>query len=330
MSTPEWMSPAAGDLEPPILAWLRSAVRGERLIAAARLSGGYVNENIAITTEGGRYVLRRYRRDAGFESAVRTCAIEAALARRLGSTATPIAEVIAADVTGATTGEPLLLARYVDGMPLKAAISSVDGSAAEDIGRAAGTTLAAIGTVTFPHGGCFTGADLIPALEGTPGRLDEFVEICLESGHAATVMTQDELARLRRLAARLAPAAANVADARQLVHSDYNGKNLLALERGGRWSISAVLDWEFAFSGSPLTDIGNMLRFREEYPPCFESAFIAGYRDAGGELPSDWREVSEALDLYALADFLTRSPEHPYFAKAVTVIRDQLSRSDVT
>jgi len=26
------------------------------------------------------------------------------------------------------------------------------------------------------------------------------------------------------------------------------------------------------------------------------------------------REVSEALDLYALADFLTRSPEHPYIA----------------
>lgn len=39
--------------------------------------------------------------------------------------------------------------------------------------------------------------------------------------------------------------------------------------------------------------------------------------------------MSEALDLYALADFLTRSPEHPYFAKAVTVIRDQLARGGV-
>jgi hypothetical protein len=51
-----------------------------------------------------------------------------------------------------------------------------------------------------------------------------------------------------------------------------------------------------------------MLRFRALYPPSFVSGFIAGFREAGGELPSDWREVSEALDLYALADFLTRPP----------------------
>jgi aminoglycoside phosphotransferase (APT) family kinase protein len=80
------------------------------------------------------------------------------------------------------------------------------------------------------------------------------------------------------------------------VHSDYNGKNLLVHERGGCWSISAVLDWEFAFSGSPLTDIGNMLRFRTAYPACFASAFITGYREAGGNLPPDWREVSADSD----------------------------------
>jgi hypothetical protein len=37
--------------------------------------------------------------------------------------------------------------------------------------------------------------------------------------------------------------------------------------------------------------------------------------------------VSEALDLYALADFLTRPPEHPYFAKAVSLIRERLARN---
>jgi fructokinase len=318
---------STASLEPPVLAWVHRALRSEQVIAVARLSGGYINENIAITTGSGRYVLRRYRRDAGIESAGRTCAIEAALARRLGGTAVPIAEVIAADATGTAAGQPLLLARYVDGVTLKAAIANVGGSAAGALGQAAGTTLAAIGTVSFPHGGCFTGPDLVPSPEGMPGSLEEFVESCLQCGHAATVMTEGELAGLRVLAGRLAPAAASTASARQLVHSDYNGKNLLALERGGRWSISAVLDWEFAFSGSPLTDIGNMLRFRAAYPPRFVSAFIAGYREAGGELPPDWREVSEALDLYALADFLTRPPEHPYFAKAVSLIRERLARN---
>jgi aminoglycoside phosphotransferase (APT) family kinase protein len=296
-------------------------------LQSARLPGGYINENIAITTDSSRYVLRRYRRDTGIDSAARTCAVEVALARRLDGTAVPIAEVIAADASGTAAGQPLLLARYVDGVTLKVALAKVDGSTTEEIGRAAGTTLAAIGTVSFPRGGCFTGPDLVPSPEGMPGSLHEFVDGCLQGAHVVTVMTEGELMALRVLAARLTPAAASTASARQLVHSDYNGKNLLALERGGRWSISAVLDWEFAFSGSPLADIGNMLRFRGTYPPSFASAFIAGYREAGGKLPPDWREVSEALDLYALADFLIRPPEHPYFVKAVSLMRERLNRN---
>jgi aminoglycoside phosphotransferase (APT) family kinase protein len=78
--------------------------------------------------------------------------------------------------------------------------------------------------------------------------------------------------------------------------------------------------------GSPLGDIGNMLRFRADQPDGFAGAFIAGYRDAGGPLPPRWREISEALDLYALADFLTRPPGHRYFGKAVTLLKSRLER----
>jgi aminoglycoside phosphotransferase (APT) family kinase protein len=92
----------------------------------------------------------------------------------------------------------------------------------------------------------------------------------------------------------------------------------------GRWSISAVLDWEFAFSGSPLTDIGNMLRFGDQIPEPFGPEFIAGYQAAGGELPARWRQISQALDLYALADFLTRPPDHEFVGQAAAVIRDRL------
>ncbi len=41
-----------------------------------------------------------------------------------------------------------------------------------------------------------------------------------------------------------------------LVHSDFNGTNMLA--RDG--AIVAVLDWEFAFAGPPSVDFGNLLR----------------------------------------------------------------------
>jgi Phosphotransferase enzyme family len=203
-------------LEPPILAWLHRVLPGQQILAMARLPGGYINENIAITTDSGRYVLRRYRRDTGIDSAAQTCAIEATLARRLDGTAAPIAAVIAADASGTAAGQPLLLARYADGVTLKVALGKVGGSTAEEIGHAAGTTLAAIGMVSFPHGGCFTGPDLVPSPEGMPGNLEAFVDSCLQCGHAAKFMTAGELVALRVLAARLAPAAASTAAARQL------------------------------------------------------------------------------------------------------------------
>jgi aminoglycoside phosphotransferase (APT) family kinase protein len=132
---------------------------------------------------------------------------------------------------------------------------------------------------------------------------------------------------LRELAALAGPLAARAAPGRRLVHCDYNPKNLLAVRQDGRRTVTAVLDWEFAFSGSPLTDIGNMLRPRPAAQAGLAAGFIAGYREAGGRLPADWREISEALDLYALADFLTRPPDHRYRRQAVKLIRARLARA---
>jgi aminoglycoside phosphotransferase (APT) family kinase protein len=312
-------------LEPAAAAWVSRALPEHRITAAETLGGGYRNQNIRVVTDRGSYVLRRYSPGAaGAASAERTCAVEAALAARLAA-AVPVAEVIAADPAGAAVGEPMLLARYVPGIMVSQAIAADPGSAGE-LGAAAGRALAAVGSVTFPRGGAFTGPDLVPSADDWPGSLPEFADTCLRAAPATGALSPDEIGRLRVLAAAADPLARAVADARQLVHSDYNGKNLLAVRRGGQWAISAVLDWEFAFSGSPMTDIGNMLRFRDAHPPGFADGFVAGYQDAGGRLPPRWRETSEALDLYALFDFLTRPPDHRYFAKAVSALRSLLER----
>ena len=310
-------------LEPTAAAWVSRALPGHRITAAETLGGGYRNENIRVVTDRGSYVLRRYRQN-GAAAAERTCAVEAALAARLAAAAVPAAEVIAADPAGTAVGEPLLLARYVPGVMVSQAIAADLGPAGE-LGQAAGRALAAIGSVTFPRDGAFTGPDLVPSADGWPS-LPEFADTCLRAAPAASALSPDETGRLRVLAAAADPLAREAGGARQLVHSDYNGKNLLAVAHGGRWSISAVLDWEFAFSGSPLTDVGNMLRFRDAHPPGFADGFVAGYRDAGGRLPPRWREISQALDLYALFDFLTRPPDHRYFAKAVSALRALLER----
>ena len=92
-----------------------------------------------------------------------------------------------------------------------------------------------------------------------------------------------------------------------LVHGDCNGSNLL-FRRGasGAWELAAILDWEFAFSGTPGFDFAHMLR-----PPLgrhagFAEAVASSYRDAGGIPPPNWRTVARITDLFAWIDILSR------------------------
>ena len=70
--------------------------------------------------------------------------------------------------------------------------------------------------------------------------------------------------------------------------------------------MAAVLDWEFAFAGSPFFDLGNLLRPPLGSRPGFADAVAAGYRTAGGDLPPEWRRMAALADLFSWAEFLTR------------------------
>ncbi|CAM4142725.1 phosphotransferase family protein [Kibdelosporangium persicum] len=275
---------------------VRAWLPGRRIDHAERLSGGHRNENVLIVTDDGeRYVLRTYLAD-------NRCAFEAALAVRLEGVV-PVPEVVAADPAG---DPPLMLSRFVPGTP---------PTSAAGVGEA----LARVGSVTFDRPG-FLSAALEPDGTEPVTGLAAFVESCVRKGNVLTVAEQRALVRL---AERWEPLAASVRGARSLVHSDFNLKNLLVTPDGQ----VTVLDWEFALSTSPLVDVGNMLRFGDELPPGFEAEFIAGFRAAGGVLPDDWRAVSRALDLFAVADFLTRPARHVFLAKAVRLIREELLAS---
>lgn len=281
--------------------WLaREALPGRRVVHQEPLAGGYRNDNtLLVTDDGHRYVLRRYRNGAA-------CVVESALARRLAGVV-PVAAVVAADPDGYTSGEPVLLSRF---MPGQLVSTLLPGLASDDdaarLGEAVGDVLAAIGTFAF-RGPGFLGPDLRPtAPEGMD--LPTFLATCLARRHPGHDWTDEESARLVAVGERYAAVLVAVAGARQLVHSDFNPKNLLAKRGPSGWVVTAVLDWEFAFSGSPLFDVGNMTRFAGDYPPSYVAGFLRGLRRSGGELPPDWREISQGLDLYALADLLTGPP----------------------
>jgi Ser/Thr protein kinase RdoA (MazF antagonist) len=219
----------------------------------------------------------------------------------------------------------MLLSRFMPGTLVGELLPGLTMPEAEALGGAVGSTLAAIGSVTFPRPGFFDGAELAPGppdMEPT-ADLPQFVERCLRDGNTGHTLSPREQDQLRQLAERSAPGLAALRGARHLVHADFNPKNLLALRVDGGWRISAVLDWEFAFSSSPLFDVGNMLR--HERTAGYASGFLAGFSTYGGQLPADWPELSRALDLFSLADLLTRPPDHRYFHQAASAVRQLLA-----
>lgn len=70
--------------------------------------------------------------------------------------------------------------------------------------------------------------------------------------------------------------------------------------------VSAVLDWEEAFSWNRYVDIGNMLRYEED-GSAFETYFIRAYQEQGGTLADNWKLLSKLEDLVALCDMLNHS-----------------------
>ncbi|MFG2626785.1 phosphotransferase family protein [Streptomyces sp. NPDC048473] len=306
-------------------AWLMErALPGLSLSEVSPLRGGFTNDMHLVTTrQGERYVLRRYR-----SSATRmhrnTCAVETAVLERAAPTV-PVVDVVASDPYGKATGRPTLVYRFSDGIPLGQALAGEPTTAeVAELGGAVGGVLARIAAVRLPRPGPFHDATLVPAEAGDKvADLPGFVERCLAT--TGNTLTPGEADALRGLAARTGHRVADVSGHSRLVHCDFNPKNVLVSRESGRWDVAAVLDWEQAFSGSPLYDIGNMLRFAHLYPPSFADGFVSGYRDAGGLLPSDWRELSRTLDLFTLADILTAPPDADCFAGARTVLLRHLS-----
>lgn len=284
--------------------WLADVLPGERITEVTPLSGGYVNENLLlVTARGDRYVLRHHVRSG----ATAMCEIEAALARRVAGVV-PVPNVIA-------VRDNTMLSEFVPG-ELASRVMDVDP---HGLGFTIGETLAAVGTVRFACQGFFTGPDLVPDPVNVTDGLAGFVASRVDG-----VLSERERDVLVAHAEAVQPVLDSMDKTACLVHSDYNPKNLLVANRDGHWSVAAVLDWEFAFSGPPLVDIGNMLRFRADHPSGFADGFLAGYQ-AHAELPDDWEVAARALDLFALADLLSRGQDSPLFDQVSTLVRQRVA-----
>ena len=223
------------------------------------------------------------------------------------------------DVRRPAAGQPaLLITEYVVGERLDVVIPTLDDTGLSTIGRRLGELLDRLAHVPTQRAGLFEGPDLtiVPfpeAGDGLPGWVE---------AHAERLTTWSA-AELEGLAA-VAETAQDLLDETSrtcLVHGDVNLKNILV--DPATLHVTALLDWEFAHSGHPATDTGNLLRFERQ------EAFARAVLEASG---TDL-DAARAADLVALVDLAARDHDdarrHPITTRAEALLRRIATTGDL-
>jgi aminoglycoside phosphotransferase (APT) family kinase protein len=274
------------------------------------LSGGHSGETFLVTTGGEQAVLRLYARRPA------RAAVDQALLERVRGLL-PVPRVLeAVTVAGGPGRPPFLLLEALPGDRLDLVLPAADPPLRRRLGEAVAGVLVLLATERMPRPGLFVDASLDPVpFPPDAGDQRDFLAARLGTPWFAglTGAERDGLRAVARRASAITATPARIA----LVHADFNPKNLLVDPATG--GVTGVLDWEFAYAGAPLGDLGNLLRF--ETDPVFAAAAAATYTDRAPDVPPDWLEVARALDLYALLDLAGRDATNPVVDAARELLR---------
>ena len=300
---------------------VQRALPGCRVVDAQPLTGGLRNANFKLELDQppGSTVLRIYEHDASL------CRKELDLIALIGGVV-PVPHVLHAEVDGWADVPPFALLRYIDGFTFHDFKRSEDAETVAQASGSVGQTLALIGQTIFPKSGWVgPGPEVTAPLLVGPDPSPRFVDLCLASSSLQQRMPPDLRDRTRKFVWSFAPQLAAVDNGVSLVHGDFGKRNLLMRKLKGTWTVAAVLDWEFAVSGSPLIDIGHFLRYEYTSRPLAEPHFSEGFLRPGGTLPEGWRRLARVVDSIALCESLT----HDTLPDAVVPELLELIRSTV-
>ena len=282
-----------------------------------RLSGGFMNANYLATLDRERIVVRVYSTDAA--TAARECDLLAFLA----SLPIPVPRVVARlDVRG----RPVAILEFIDGVTLEDRLLA-DAAPSRDLYGEIGAAIASIHRVTFPDAG-FIGPRL--AIGREYDDFSAFILAFIERTLSMLLTRPDKLSvevnhRVQRLVRDAWPLVSATEPRRQLVHCDFNPKNLLVSAGPADARLLSIIDWEFCLSGNGLGDVGNFFRFEADYPEGARERFVAGYRSIVPDLPANWRDVARLLDLGNMCSFLERPEDYQAtFRTARSVVESTL------
>jgi fructokinase len=220
------------------------------------------------------------------------------------------------------THTPFALFEWIGGERLDLAVRHLDEAGMKLLAINAGAALAAVHAVHFDQFGFFD-ADLgVPDLKimgpidlGGTGMCRYFHDT-LSQGLGRERLGADCADALLDFAKRESAILDTWQGAPCLAHGDCGGTNILVTRHGGDWSVTGIIDWEFAFSGTPFFDLGNLLRAPLGDIEGFADALAEGYRAAGGILPDHWRRLAAMTDLLAWVESATRQHVSPEFIQS--------------
>ncbi len=275
-------------------AMLKQAFSNKKLSSYSVISGGCTNLNIKIILEENlAFILRVYLCDKG--AAYR----EQALGRLLKHTV-PLPQV---HYIGDYEEYRFALTEFISGMTLRELLLS---KIPHDLGAImvkTGEMFAKIQAHQFAEPGFFDN-DLKISEKLPENAYIVFAEQSLSHLTVNDCLCSNMITRIKRHFHALKQFLPNEHES-HLVHADFDPANILVNKRDEEWIITGVLDWEFAFSGSPLWDMANMLRYSHQMPAIFETSFIQGLA-TGFTLPKDWKVTIYLLNIMSLVDCLTR------------------------
>jgi aminoglycoside phosphotransferase (APT) family kinase protein len=284
----------------------------------SRLPGGFMNANFLADAGKEKLVFRIYSTEQ--ETAERESDVMRLVRSRAGIHAPEVFAVFNIN------GRPVAVMEYVDGITFEDRLSSGE-VLGMDVYRKLGEQLGLIHAIEFPDAG-FIGPRLRigKEYENFALFLKEFIETTLDwLEERPDRLDLDTNRRFRRLIRDKWDITSAAEPSRQLVHCDFNPKNILVSRPPG-CEVLAIIDWEFCVSGNGLIDIGNFFRFAYDYEGSAVEYFIAGYRTLHPTLPANWRDISLLLDLGNMCGFLERREDYPRsFHTARTVVNSTLA-----
>jgi aminoglycoside phosphotransferase (APT) family kinase protein len=277
------------------------------------LPGGHSGETFLAEAAGERTVVRIYA-GRGARRGPEAPDVDAAVLRLVRGLL-PVPEVLEVRRADPSSGSPgLLVTTYLPGERLDVLLPRLDTASRATVGREVGLLLARLAQMPMPRAGLFVDGDLrvspFPA-----GDLAGFVAAQRE-GTALQAWPPQEYDALVAVADR-AQTILEPVRRTCLVHSDLNPKNMLVDPETCR--VTALLDWEFAHAGLPVTDLGNLLRFdRDE---AFAGAVLETYRAGVVDATDQLLDQARAADLLALVDLAARRHENPVAERAHALLR---------